>query len=95
MSFVPVTGPARLLVGEPPREGSVEFTDERRTIAEMMAKGTYGWILLATRDLAGTFDKVQASGAEVAQEPTDQPYGVRDCAFRDPAGNMVRIQELR
>jgi uncharacterized glyoxalase superfamily protein PhnB len=67
--------------------------DERRTITEMMAKGTYGWILLATKDLDGTFEKVQAS-AEVVQEPTEQPYGVRDCAFRDPAGNMVRIQEL-
>ncbi len=69
--------------------------DERRTIAEMMAKGTYGWILLATKDLDSTFDRVQAAGAEVVQEPMEQPYGVRDCAFRDPAGNMVRIQELR
>jgi catechol 2,3-dioxygenase-like lactoylglutathione lyase family enzyme len=69
--------------------------DERRTIGEMMAKGTYASILLATKDLDGAFDRVQASGAEVVQEPTDQPYGVRDCAFRDPAGNLLRIQELR
>jgi predicted enzyme related to lactoylglutathione lyase len=69
--------------------------DERRTIVEMMAKGTYGWILLATKDLDGTFEKVQAGEAEVVQEPTEQPYGIRDCAFRDPAGNLVRIQELR
>jgi predicted enzyme related to lactoylglutathione lyase len=69
--------------------------DERRTIAEMMAKGTYGWILLATTDLTGTFERVQASDAEVVQEPAEQPYGIRDCAFRDPAGNLVRIQELR
>jgi catechol 2,3-dioxygenase-like lactoylglutathione lyase family enzyme len=68
--------------------------EERATIAEMMAKGTYGWILLATHDLDGTFEKVQAADAEVVQEPTLQPYGIRDCAFRDPAGNMVRIQEL-
>ncbi len=68
---------------------------ERRMIAEMMAKGTYGWILLATRDLDGTFERVAASGAEVVQEPTKQPYGIRDCAFRDPAGNLIRIQELR
>jgi predicted enzyme related to lactoylglutathione lyase len=68
--------------------------DERRTILEMMAKGTYGWILLATADLDETFAKVEASGAEVVQEPIAQPYGIRDCAFRDPAGNMVRIQEL-
>jgi predicted enzyme related to lactoylglutathione lyase len=69
--------------------------DERRTITEMMAKGTYAGILLATKDLDATFDRVQASSAEVVQEPTEQPYGVRDCAFRDPAGNLVRIQELR
>ncbi len=70
--------------------------DERRMITEMMAKGTYGWILLATRDLDATFEQLQASdAAEVVQEPADQPYGIRDCAFRDPAGNMVRIQELR
>ncbi|GAA3907150.1 VOC family protein [Streptomyces gulbargensis] len=68
---------------------------ERRTITEMMAKGTYGWILLATHDLDGTFEKIQATDAEVVQEPTEQPYGVRDCAFRDPAGNLIRIQELR
>jgi predicted enzyme related to lactoylglutathione lyase len=68
--------------------------NERRTITEMMAKGTYGWILLASKDLDGTFERVQASGGEVVQEPTDQPYGVRDCAFRDPAGNLIRIQQL-
>jgi predicted enzyme related to lactoylglutathione lyase len=68
---------------------------ERATIAEMMAKGTYGWILLATEDLDGTFEKVQATDAEVVQEPTEQPWGMRDCAFRDPAGNMVRIQEVK
>jgi predicted enzyme related to lactoylglutathione lyase len=70
--------------------------DERRTIAEMMAKGTYGWILLAAKDLDATFERLQASDAvEVVQEPVNQPYGVRDCAFRDPAGNLVRIQERR
>jgi catechol 2,3-dioxygenase-like lactoylglutathione lyase family enzyme len=69
--------------------------DERRTVIEMMAKGTYGWILLATEDLDGIFERVQASGAEVVQEPMAQDYGVRDCAFRDPAGNLVRIQERR
>ncbi|WP_067283638.1 VOC family protein [Streptomyces jeddahensis] len=68
---------------------------ERSTILEMMAKGTYGWVMLATRDLDATFDQVQATDAEVVQEPILQPYGVRDCAFRDPAGNLVRIQELR
>jgi uncharacterized glyoxalase superfamily protein PhnB len=69
--------------------------DERRTITEMMAKGTYGIIVLATKDLDGTFERLQASGAEVVQEPTEQPYGIRDCAIRDPAGTLVRINELR
>jgi uncharacterized glyoxalase superfamily protein PhnB len=68
--------------------------DERRTIAEMMAKGTYASINLATHDLDGTFERLQAN-AEVVQEPIDQPYGIRDCAVRDPAGNLIRIQELR
>ena len=69
--------------------------DERRVIAEMMAKGTFATILLATKDLDATFERLQATDAEVVQEPTEQPYGIRDCALRDPAGNMVRIQELR
>jgi uncharacterized glyoxalase superfamily protein PhnB len=61
----------------------------------MMAKGTYAIMVLATADLDGAFARLQASGAEVVQEPIDQPYGVRDCAFRDPAGNLIRISELR
>jgi uncharacterized glyoxalase superfamily protein PhnB len=69
--------------------------DERRTIAEMMAKGTYASLLLASADLDATFETVEASGAEIVQEPTDQPWGTRDCAIRDPAGNMIRIQETR
>jgi catechol 2,3-dioxygenase-like lactoylglutathione lyase family enzyme len=69
--------------------------DERRTIAEMMAKGTYATLLMATKDLDGTFDRLQASDIEIVQEPTEQPYGLRDCAVRDPAGNLIRIQELR
>jgi uncharacterized glyoxalase superfamily protein PhnB len=69
--------------------------DERRTITEMMAKGTYAMIILAAKDLDRAFERIQATGAEVIQEPTMQPYGVRDCAFRDPAGNHVRINEVR
>jgi predicted enzyme related to lactoylglutathione lyase len=69
--------------------------DERRTIAEMMAKGTFATVVLATPDLDGVFERLQASDADVVQEPTDQPYGVRDCAFRDPSGNLLRIQEVR
>ncbi|OEZ31281.1 VOC family protein [Variovorax boronicumulans] len=69
--------------------------DERRTIAEMMAKGTFASLLLATPDLEGTFERLQARNTEIVQEPTDQPYGVRDCAVRDPAGNLIRIQQTR
>ncbi|CAN5822638.1 hypothetical protein BH23ACT5_BH23ACT5_00880 [soil metagenome] len=69
--------------------------DERRPIAEMMAKGTYAIIVLATSDLDATFARLEAGGAEVIQEPIEQDYGVRDCAFRDSAGNHVRINELR
>ena len=90
----PVGQPGTSILLAPPAADPGITEDERRTIAEMIAKGTYGWILLATKDLDGTFETIQARAAEVVQEPTDQPYGVRDCAFRDPAGNMVRIQQL-
>jgi catechol 2,3-dioxygenase-like lactoylglutathione lyase family enzyme len=91
----PPNQPETSILLAPPVADPGVTEDERRTITEMMAKGTYGWILLATKDLDGTFEQIQASDAEVVQEPTEQPYGVRDCAFRDPAGNMVRIQEVR
>ena len=89
----PAGQPGTSIVLYPPSAAPGVTDDERRTIAEMMAKGTYASINLATPDLDGTFERVEASGAEVVQEPTEQPYGVRDCAFRDPAGNMIRIQE--
>jgi predicted enzyme related to lactoylglutathione lyase len=87
--------PGSSIVLHPPAVDPGITEDERRTIVEMMAKGTYAVILLATADLDASFERVQASGAEVVQEPIEQPYGVRDCAFRDPAGNLLRIQELR
>lgn len=68
--------------------------DERRSIAEMMAKGSYGRITFASNDLDGTFEQLQAADVDVVEEPTDQPYGVRDCAIRDPAGNLIRINQL-
>jgi catechol 2,3-dioxygenase-like lactoylglutathione lyase family enzyme len=83
------------IVLHPPAADPGVTDDERRTIVEMMAKGSYATIILATADLDGTFARLQASGAEVVEEPTEQPYGVRDCAFRDPAGNLIRISELR
>lgn len=87
--------PGMRLVLEPPALDPGLTDDERRTITELMAKGSYARIILATADLDGTFERLQASGAEVVQEPTQQPYGVRDCAFRDPAGNLIRIDEVR
>ncbi|HSR85672.1 MAG TPA: VOC family protein [Streptosporangiaceae bacterium] len=83
------------IVLSPPAAYPGTTEDERRTIAEMMAKGTYAILILATPDLEGTFARLQANDAEVVQEPTDQPYGFRDCAFRDPAGNLIRIKEQR
>jgi catechol 2,3-dioxygenase-like lactoylglutathione lyase family enzyme len=87
--------PGTSIVLHPPAASPGITDDERRTVAEMMAKGTYGIITLATPDLNGVFEQLQAGGAEVVQEPVEQPYGVRDCAFRDPAGNLIRINETR
>jgi catechol 2,3-dioxygenase-like lactoylglutathione lyase family enzyme len=91
----PVGQPGTSIVLHPPAADPGITDDERRTIAEMMAKGTYAGINLATRDLDATFERLQTRDAEVVQEPTEQPWGVRDCAVRDPAGNLIRIQELR
>jgi catechol 2,3-dioxygenase-like lactoylglutathione lyase family enzyme len=91
----PVGQPATSVVLYPPAGDPGVTEAERQTVAEMMAKGTYAVILLATSDVDGTFDRLQAHDAEVVQEPTDQPYGVRDCAFRDPAGNLIRIQQQK
>jgi catechol 2,3-dioxygenase-like lactoylglutathione lyase family enzyme len=87
--------PDTSIVLAPPAANPGLTDDERRTIAEMMAKGTYAMLLLATKDLDGAFERLQAGGAEIVQEPTEQPYGVRDCAVRDPAGTLLRIQERR
>ncbi|MDX6197425.1 MAG: hypothetical protein QOJ79_576 [Actinomycetota bacterium] len=93
ISVGPPNQPETCILLSPPAVDPGITADERRTINEMIAKGTYGWILLATPDLDATFEKVQASDAEVVQEPADQPYGIRDCAFRDPAGNLIRIRQ--
>ncbi|MEW2379097.1 VOC family protein [Micromonospora sp. NPDC047812] len=91
----PANQPGTSIVLHPPAAEPGITDDERRTILELIAKGSYGAITLATDDLDGLFDRLQASGADVVQEPTEQPYGVRDCAFRDPTGNLIRINELR
>jgi uncharacterized glyoxalase superfamily protein PhnB len=91
----PADQPDTAIVLFPPAATPGITEDERGMITEMMAKGTFASINLATKDLDATFERLQAGDAEVVQEPTDQPYGIRDCAFRDPAGNLIRIQELR
>ena len=90
----PAGGSGTSIVLHPPAADPGVTDEERRVITEMMAKGTYASVVLSTPDLDGTFERLQAGDAEVVQEPTEQPYGIRDCAFRDPSGNMVRIQEL-
>jgi uncharacterized glyoxalase superfamily protein PhnB len=91
----PPDQPGTSIVLHPPAADPGITEEERRTIIEMMAKGTFAGILLATKDLDGAFEQLQASSVvEVIQEPTDQPYGIRDCAVRDPSGNLVRIQQI-
>lgn len=91
----PPDQPGTSIVLTPPAADPGVTEEERRTIAEMMAKGTYASLLLATKDLDATFERLQAGEVDIVQEPTEQPYGLRDCALRDPAGNMIRIQEQR
>ena len=91
----PTGQPGTSIVLYPPGADPGVTADERRTILEMMAKGTYASLMLATADLAGAFDRLQAKGVEIVQEPTEQAWGSRDCAVRDPAGNLIRIQEKR
>ena len=91
----PPDQPGTSIVLYPPAATPGITDDEKRTIVEMMAKGTFAGINLATKDLDATFERLQASDADIVQEPIEQPYGVRDGAIRDPAGNLIRIQELR
>ncbi len=90
----PAGQPDTAVVLTPPFADPGITDGERRIITEMMAKGTYAGLSLATKDLDATFAKLQEGGAEVVQEPTEQDWGARDCAVRDPAGNLIRIQEL-
>jgi uncharacterized glyoxalase superfamily protein PhnB len=91
----PVGQPEINIVLSPPAVDPGITEAERQTIIEMMAKGTYGMLMLATEDLDGAFAKIAASDAEIVEEPTEQPYGSRDCSLRDPAGNMIKIQQIR
>jgi len=93
LTIGPPNQPETSVVLHPPAVDPGITEDERRTISEMMAKGTYAALLLAADDVDKAFETVSGHDVEVVQEPTDQPYGIRDCAFRDPAGNLVRIQQ--
>jgi catechol 2,3-dioxygenase-like lactoylglutathione lyase family enzyme len=95
LTFVAPAQPDVRLVLTPPVADPGVSDEERRTVTELMAKGVYQSIILATKDLDATFARLQAADVEVVSEPTEQPWGVRDAAFRDPAGNMVRIDEVR
>ena len=90
----PPDQPGTSIVLSPPAVDPAITDDERRTVNEMMAKGTYGIVVLASTDLDAAFERIEASGAEIVQEPTEQPYGIRDFAVRDPAGNMIRVNDL-
>ena len=87
--------PGTSLVLTPPAVDPGITEEERRMVHEMMAKGTYAILALATPDLDATFAALEAGDADIVQEPIEQPYGIRDCAVRDPAGNLIRINEVR
>lgn len=90
----PAEQPDTAIVLHPPTALPDLTDEEKRVIEELMAKGSFFGVNLSTPDVDAVFERVVAEGAEVVQEPTDQPYGVRDCAIRDPSGNMIRIQEV-
>ncbi len=90
----PANQPDTAVVLTPPAVDPGISEDERRTILELMAKGSYGGIVLATANVDAAFAEIEGRGGDVVQEPIDQPYGIRDCAFRDPAGNMIRLQQV-
>jgi uncharacterized glyoxalase superfamily protein PhnB len=98
MRWVTLGSPAQpdvSVVLEPPAADPGISPSDRVALGDLLAKGLLGRLVLMTADVDGVFDRVAATGAEVVQEPMDQPYGARDCAFRDPAGNLIRINQPR
>ncbi|MEU3748263.1 MULTISPECIES: VOC family protein [Streptomyces] len=98
MRWVTVGSPAQPdveIVLEPPLADPNASAADRQAMAELLAKGMLRGVIFSTDDVDATFEHVRAAGGEVLQEPVDQPYGVRDCAFRDPAGNMLRFSQPR
>ncbi len=94
LTLGPPDQPGVSVVLYPPEAEPGLTDDERRTVAEMMAKGSYGRITFASPNLDADFERLAGAGVDIVEEPTDQPYGVRDCAIRDPAGNLIRINQV-
>ena len=90
----PVGQPGTSIVLHPPAVDPGITAEEKETILDLIAKGVYGAVTLASDDLDALFERLEAAGVDIVQEPTDQDYGVRDCAVRDPAGNLIRINQL-
>ncbi|WP_033214515.1 VOC family protein [Streptomyces virginiae] len=98
MRWVTVASPTQPdveIVLEPPLADPGASAADRQAMAELLAKGLLRGVIFSTDDVDATFEHIRAAGGEVVQEPVDQPYGVRDCAFRDPAGNMLRFNQPR
>ncbi|MCX4959176.1 VOC family protein [Streptomyces virginiae] len=98
MRWVTVASPTQPdveIVLEPPLADPGASAADRHAMAELLAKGLLRGVIFSTDDVDATFEHIRAAGGEVLQEPVDQPYGVRDCAFRDPAGNMLRFNQPR
>ncbi|MFD9001203.1 VOC family protein [Streptomyces sp. NPDC059582] len=81
------------IVLEPPGANPDASPADKETMARLLAKGMLRGVIFTTVDCEALCERVQEAGVEVLQEPMDQPYGVRDCAFRDPAGNLLRFIE--
>ncbi|HEU4425911.1 MAG TPA: VOC family protein [Pilimelia sp.] len=98
MRWVTVGSPSQPdveIVLEPPVADPNATPADKEAAAELLAKGLLRGVIFRTDDCDATFERIRAGGGEVLQEPVDQPYGVRDCAFRDPAGNMLRFNQPR
>ena len=98
MRWVTVGSPSQPdveIVLEPPLADPNASPTDRETMAELLAKGLLRGVIFRTDDCDATFERIREAGGEVLQEPIDQPYGVRDCAFRDPSGNMLRFNQPR
>jgi predicted enzyme related to lactoylglutathione lyase len=93
LSVGPPSQPDVTIVLEPPLADPGASDADKQAMAELLAKGLLRGVIFQTDDVDKTFEHIRAAGGEVLQEPIDQPYGVRDCAFRDPSGNMLRFNQ--